>query len=337
MGALQFPRIVRSPAWQLFYEETDQAGVSCVKCKLCDKRPSAGTGTSGIWGHVNNCHAKEHALAKRSGNVSMTTCIADSLAACADKTKDALARDESSQLHHFAALWIAKCGRSEQIVDDPELQMLISSILQKCKSKYRYRLPCRQTLNHHLSQLGAEGKAAARVFCRQLLESGVKISITGDLWSDSGMGLFGMYAHGIVEESVEVNGEEVVTWTVRKVLIGLVPCAAERHTNVQIVSWTQKALSDIGPTYSALTRQEGQEPQDAADSAEVDSDGPPLTDDELKMLGLNSRATSDDFVFKKVRDNGANMRAAWTMDSNDFTHSAPCACHTLELCTLSIT
>ena len=49
--------------------------------------------------------------------------------------------------------------------------------------------------------------------------------------------------------------------------------------------------------HSALTRQEGQEPQDAADSAEVDSDGPPLTDDELKMLEVNSRATSDDFVF----------------------------------------
>ena len=39
--------------------------------------------------------------------------------------------------------------------------------------------------------------------------------------------------------------------------------------------------------HSALTRQEGQEPQDAADSAEVDSDGPPLTDDELKMLGVS--------------------------------------------------
>ena len=70
----------------------------------------------------------------------------------------------------------------------------------------------------------------------------------------------------------------------------------------------QEALSDIRLTYRALTRQEGQEPQDAADSAEVDCDGPPLTDDELKMLGVNSRATSDDFVFKKVSDNGANMK-----------------------------
>ena len=61
----------------------------------------------------------------------------------------------------------------------------------------------------------------------------------------------------------------------------------------------QEALSDIRLTYRALTRQEGQEPQDAADSAEVDSDGPPLTDDELKMLGVNARATSDDFVFRR--------------------------------------
>ena len=48
-----------------------------------------------------------------------------------------------------------------------------------------YRLSCRQTLNHHLAQLGAEGKAAARIFCRRLLKSGEKISITGDLWSDN--------------------------------------------------------------------------------------------------------------------------------------------------------
>ena len=58
-GALQYPRLVRSPAWQFFYETTDQAGVSCVKCKLCDQRPPSGTGTSGIWKHLEKCHAKE--------------------------------------------------------------------------------------------------------------------------------------------------------------------------------------------------------------------------------------------------------------------------------------
>ena len=41
----------------------------------------------------------------------------------------------------------------------------------------------------------------------------VKPSISGDLWSDNGMGLFGIYAHGITE-----------TWVMEKALIGLVAC-----------------------------------------------------------------------------------------------------------------
>jgi hypothetical protein len=45
--------------------------------------------------------------------------------------------------------------------------------------------------------------------------SGVKISITGDLWSENGMGLFGIYAHGMPEFKME------------KALIGLVACESE--------------------------------------------------------------------------------------------------------------
>ena len=47
----------------------------------------------------------------------------------------------------------------------------------------------------------------------RLLQSGVKVSISGDLWSSNGMGLFGIYAHGITE-----------TWVMEKALIGLVAC-----------------------------------------------------------------------------------------------------------------
>ena len=70
---------------------------------------------------------------------------------------------------------------------------------------------------------------------------------------------------------------------VKSALIGLLPSAAERYTAAQIVSWTRKALRDIGLTYDALTRHEG---QDAADSAKVDSDGPILTNDDLTVLGI---------------------------------------------------
>ena len=60
------------------------------------------------------------------------------------------------------------------------------------------------------------------------------MSITGDLWSDNGMGLFGIYAHGITE-----------TWVIEKKLIGLVACESQRHTAENITTWTNDALKSI--------------------------------------------------------------------------------------------
>ena len=71
-------------------------------------------------------------------------------------------------------------------------------------------------MTKHITLLGAEGKTVARDFMVRLLASGVKVSIAGDLWSDGGMGLFGIYAHDITE-----------TWVPEKVLIGLVACEKE--------------------------------------------------------------------------------------------------------------
>ena len=80
-----------------------------------------------------------------------------------------------------------------------------------------------------------------RDFCVRLINSGVKPSISGDLWSDNGMGLFGIYAHGITE-----------SWNMEKVLIGLVACESERHTAANISKWTSEALESIGLTWDGL-------------------------------------------------------------------------------------
>ena len=95
-------------------------------------------------------------------------------------------------------------------------ESLLFRILEVCKAKFRYALPCGETVTTHLSLLGAEGKALGRDFIVRLLKSGVKPTISGDLWSENGMGLFGIYAHGITE-----------TWVVEKVLIGLVACESQ--------------------------------------------------------------------------------------------------------------
>ena len=84
-------------------------------------------------------------------------------------------------------------------------------------------------------------RRSGRDFLVRLIKSGVKPSISGDLWSDSGMGLFGIFAHGITD-----------TWVMEKALIGLVACEKERHTADNITRWTTEALEAIGLTAKVL-------------------------------------------------------------------------------------
>jgi hypothetical protein len=75
--------------------------------------------------------------------------------------------------------------------------------------------------------------------------SGVKPTISGDLWFEGGMGLFGIFAHGITE-----------SWVMEKALIGLVASEKERHTAENITKWTKEELEAIGLTAVGLLGQE---------------------------------------------------------------------------------
>ena len=94
------------------------------------------------------------------------------------------------------------------ICEDAELRTLLARILELCKAQLRYELPCADTVRSELTLLGQEGKALGRDFIVRLIKSGVKPSISGDLWSESGMSLFGIFAHGITETWV-IDGEGV--------------------------------------------------------------------------------------------------------------------------------
>lgn len=204
--------------------------------RKCGAGPGQGTGTSGHRAHLAKEHSSEWNYILTMGKVKTSVqMIADALTAKVDKSTPAIGAKEKEELHRLTALWISKCGRPQAVVEDTELRSLLSRILELCKARLRYELPCRQTLGKHLMLLGHEGKALGRDFIVRLIKSGVRPTITGDLWSESGMGLFGIYAHGITE-----------TWVVEKALIGLVACSAERHTAVNIKKWTEEALVSIG-------------------------------------------------------------------------------------------
>ena len=227
-----------SRVWLAFDWRTNRCKLACRAdtTKVCGKPPRAGTGTSGHRAHLSKEHRDEWTHILKTGDVkSSVDMIKDALAAQVDQTKPALGAEETAELHRLVALWVAKCGRPQAIVEDSELNTLLARILELCKARLRYNLPCRQTVKEHLKLLGCEGKALGRDFLVRLIKSGVKPSISGDLWSEGGMGLFGIYAHGITE-----------TWVMEKALIGLVACEKERHTAVNISKRTKEALLDIG-------------------------------------------------------------------------------------------
>jgi hypothetical protein len=166
--------------------------------------------------HLEKEHGAEWLHIKVTGERKKSTqMIADALTAKSDVSKPALDVSESSELDRLVARWIAKCGRPQVITEDTELRELLARILVLCQARLRYDLPCRLTVRRHLQLLGAEGKGIAHNFIVRCLRSGIKISITGDLWSDNGMGLFGIYAHGMPG------------FTMEKALIALVACESE--------------------------------------------------------------------------------------------------------------
>ena len=59
--------------------------------------------------------------------------IDDALAAQVDQSKPALGNKDRDELHRLAALWVAKCGRSQTIVEDDQLKTLLARILELCK------------------------------------------------------------------------------------------------------------------------------------------------------------------------------------------------------------
>ena len=313
----------RSNVWKAFNRETNRCTLphpSGDAGRVCNAPPERGSGTSGHIRHLEAQHRDEWLHIKVTGERKTSTqMIADAFAAKLDESKPALGNMESNELDRLVARWIAKCGRPQTIGEDQELRELLARILELCKARYRYNLPHRQTVQRHLQLLGAEGKGIAHNFLVRCLKAGVKISITGDLWSENGMGLFGIYAHGMPKFKME------------KVLISLVACESERHTAVNIEKWTEQALKDIGLKVPSLLGTA------AADDLVTAVTLERLERTDLERLGIDADAPMDAdpnmFIFKKISDNGANIKVAW----DDEELWAPCIDHTIELCTLPFT
>ena len=80
-------------------------------------------------------------------------------------------------------------------------------------SKGSYKGASRQTVRALVSVLSDLGRKEARLFVRRCLQGGTRLTLSGDLWSADGIGLFAIFGHYINEDFQLCSG-----------LLGLVSC-----------------------------------------------------------------------------------------------------------------
>ena len=320
-------RAARSLVWKCFNRDTGRCKLPSCKdpTKVCNQPPNPGTGTSGHRLHLATDHPATWQQLNMTGEIKPPSeMIEEAIRALKNKSTPCVNQAAKDELDKLAARWTAKRGRPQSITEDVELRELLARILELCKAQLRYELPCSNTIRSALKLIGAEARVIALNKVRGWLVSGVKFSMSGDLWSDSGMGLFGIYAHAMPG-----------SFTMEKVLIGLVACESERHTGENIKQWTEEALRDMGLTPAKLLKSQPAGGLFAPlDLSALDPGMAAFDPKALDRFGVSADSTdSYAFVFKEISDNGANIKAAW----QEGSRWAPCACHTLELCTIPFT
>ena len=63
---------------------------------------------------------------------------------------------------------------------------------------------------------------------------GLKVTLSGDLWSSHGTALFGLVMHGITKD-----------WEMKELLAGAIPARLDPHTGEWVITATEEALKNI--------------------------------------------------------------------------------------------
>lgn len=131
------------------------------------------------------------------------------------KPKDGASKDRADKA---LAKFIIQGNQSISIVEQDYFK---DFLLEASDGKYDGC--CRQTVKGYISQLGQEGREEATAWVSRALYDKQKISITGDLWSSNGCGLFGIMGHIITPQ-----------WKMESKLLGLEACGDVNHTGEMI-------------------------------------------------------------------------------------------------------
>lgn len=98
------------------------------------------------------------------------------------------------ELHKAHALWLVRSKRAFTLPEDKEYRDLWQRALQGA-----YTPPDRKTVKAHVVMLAKEGLDYIVSVNEALTETGLKVAIAGDIWSDRGVSILGICQYHIDE------------------------------------------------------------------------------------------------------------------------------------------
>ena len=98
------------------------------------------------------------------------------------------------ELHKAHALWLVRSKRAFTLPEDNEYRELWQRALQGA-----YTPPDRKTVKAHVVMLSKEGLDYIVSVNKALTETGLKVAIAGDIWSDRGVSILGICQYHIDE------------------------------------------------------------------------------------------------------------------------------------------
>ncbi|KAK3246185.1 hypothetical protein CYMTET_44264 [Cymbomonas tetramitiformis] len=232
--------------WDHFWEHKDDDGNmdGCI-CKLCGptSEPLAWcNNTSNLRSHMSCCH--KTVFAENEGPQDPAINVAAEAATWLGAAKaPELPGHKRDAIHRRVALWIARRKRPQSICEtDTELRDIFDFVLNGS-----YTLPTHKLVQQNILKLSTEGRAKFKALQAELKADGVLPSISGYIWSENGIALFGILAYWI-----DGDGRYFER------LVGTIPFSEVRHTGAEILLATKKVLADmlIGE-YVVDTKDEG--------------------------------------------------------------------------------
>ncbi|KAK3245608.1 hypothetical protein CYMTET_44832 [Cymbomonas tetramitiformis] len=223
---------LRAKYWKHFDVKMEGTKITHYRCKHCGPDGAAKEycgNTSNLRAHLVTCHK----------NVVVDDILEEHEASSKDQPRrGSLAAilpqpssEQRERIHRRIALWLVKKGRPLTLPErDTEFRAIFHEIF-----KDAYRPPTYQLVLDQVCALSAEGQIHVMSEIKTLLTEGILCSVSGDIWSEGGIAIFGVLVYYI---DVEFNLKER--------LVSAIPFSAVRHTGYELEIATKVACAKIG-------------------------------------------------------------------------------------------